>query len=753
MANHYFFTSLLAGAVLTAATSASAQGFEPVAPGNLQAEVQGIMVNLSWEWGNAGEDICSGSFEEEGFSAPWSVKNTYSFAPETGGNWMVYDFTDYPDEPLNHDGSRAALLMMAGDGDGDDLTTFHQDEWLIARPGTGAVYMDFWYFLHQELREVGGYPDFPDHYYVMISRDNGQTWSELWDGRWDMGPTEGMQQASLFLGEPTDENTLVAFNAVSAEEESLYFLWTIDDVHFYTAEQAGDRSLRMSSPQARHPLALNPGISLYRKFSPADRHAKAARRAPESEWLNGGNTTYRVYLDGELIADYLKARSFSDVSSKTSGQHIYSVKAWSEAKDLEYAEASVTADIEDYSFAPARNIQASYEAQDNGRYTISTKWEAPDNELQPDHYNVYVNGKSIGWISSEEELEMGQSGLFKGVYTFAVQACYTLPDGESDMIYATVFPGTVPTPSSLTVDCAGNNAEISWGTPEQTDNAPTAFRLYRGTELLYEGDALAYTDSEVPDGSYDYSVHAVYADGSVSLPVTSHASFGDAVVMEMPYSQDFASAHTPAGWSVELNDPRETVKDMYTWRFDNWFDTEFPQTAGLQDCFASVSGTAAGMNRLETYLVSPAFRIPADTDAAISFDKYYFEEKPGPSGSAQFVLQVTMDNGENWFDAEDLAAAPNGRCTVYLTDYMGQDIRFRWAFMSRNSGVAAIDNVDVHDASGVAEIGTDGTATMDVYTVDGVIVARGISMETVRALPVGMYIIRNGSKTSKVMVR
>lgn len=97
MANHYFFTSLLAGAVLTAAAPASAQEFEPVAPGNLQAEVQGIMVNLSWEWGNAGEDICSGSFEEEDFSAPWSVKNTYSFAPETGGNWMVYDFTDYPD--------------------------------------------------------------------------------------------------------------------------------------------------------------------------------------------------------------------------------------------------------------------------------------------------------------------------------------------------------------------------------------------------------------------------------------------------------------------------------------------------------------------------------------------------------------------------------------------------------------------------------------------------------------------------------
>ena len=81
MANHYIFNSMLALAI-AAAAPVDAQGFEPVAPGNLTTDVNGVLVNLSWEWGNAGNSICSGSFEEDEFAAPWSVKNTYSYAPE-----------------------------------------------------------------------------------------------------------------------------------------------------------------------------------------------------------------------------------------------------------------------------------------------------------------------------------------------------------------------------------------------------------------------------------------------------------------------------------------------------------------------------------------------------------------------------------------------------------------------------------------------------------------------------------------------
>ena len=754
MARLFYIMALLAAASLSAAATAQAQDFSPVAPGALKADVKGTVVNLSWEWGNAGESICSGSFEEETFSSPWSVKNTYSFAPESGANWMIYDFTDYPDEPLHHDGSRAALLMMASEGDDADPTTLHQDEWLMVRPGTGAVYMDFWYFLHPELREVGGYKDFPDHYYVLISRDNGETWNELWDGRWDMGPAEGVQQASLFLGNPTDENTLVAFNAVSADEESLYFLWTVDDVNFYNEAQAAERSVRMSAPKSVRSLDLDPNIPLYREFVPSDPSAKKVRRASESEWLNGGNITYRVYLDDEMIADYIKARYYTDYSDKTPGQHVYSVMAWSEAKDLEYDKATVTADVGEQTFEPARNLKATYTLQSNGKYVIEATWDKPANDMVPDHYDVSVNGKSIGYIDSDSPLEIGQTGLYKGAYTFEVIACYTFPDGESDPVYASVFPGTVPTPGNLRVSLNGNDAELTWTAPEEvSENAPAGYRLYRGTDFLGTVTGLVYADRNVPAGNYSYSVHAVYSDGSVSLPSTRSVAVGDVQPIEIPYSENFASGHIPAGWNVDLVDPYGSVKDMYSWRLDNWFDIEIPENAGMQDYFASVSGVAAGMNRLETHIISPSLRIPEAGKAVISFDKYYFEEKPGPSGSAGFLLQVSKDNGTDWSDVKDLAVEPNGKCSVELGDYSGQTIQLRWAFLSRNSGMAAIDNVEVSYASAVDCIGSEAGETVDVYTVDGVTVARNITAGAVKSLPAGIYILRSGSRTTKIRIR
>lgn len=215
-------------AALFPGTAIPAAAFTPAAPGNLKADVNGIIADLSWDWGNAGEPTLAESFEADAFAAPWSVKNTYSFGTSAGGNWEIFSFEDYEGTALSHDGVRAALIRMAEECDYEDLTTLHQDEWLMVRPGKGAVYLDFWYYIYPELLEVGGYQDFPDHYYVKISRDNGSTWTELWDARWDMGGVDAVQQASLFLGEETDENTIVAFNAVSGPEESLYFLWTVD---------------------------------------------------------------------------------------------------------------------------------------------------------------------------------------------------------------------------------------------------------------------------------------------------------------------------------------------------------------------------------------------------------------------------------------------------------------------------------------------------------------------------------------------
>jgi hypothetical protein len=63
-----------------------------------------------------------------------------------------------------------------------------------------------------------------------------------------------------------------------------------------------------------------------------------------------------------------------------------------------------------------------------------------------------------------------------------------------------------------------NNVALRWGIPE-TEHPPTAYRLYRNNSLLTELPQTAYFDESLPNGSYTYSVRAVYyaADTCESL--------------------------------------------------------------------------------------------------------------------------------------------------------------------------------------------------------------------------------------------
>ena len=737
--------NLLAGItlLLTAGITSvpmESMAYEIVAPGNLQADVKGTVVNLSWEWGNAGKCVLSESFEGDEITEPWQTVDYFSY--DEFGNWMLFDFSEEEDPAMRlcHDGVKSAILMM-GVGDDNDPASYHQDEWLVVSPGTGAVYMDFWYFLHPELLEVGGYQDFPDHYYVQISRDNGDTWEELWDGRWDMGNSESMQQASLFLGEEADENTLVAFHAVSADEESLYFLWAIDDVEFYTAEEAAQRKLEAAPRKASRIADSIAGKPLMRKFTP--RSSVRRKAIGSADWLNNGNVTYRIYLDDEMISDYLKARYFTDLSTKEPGEHTYHVMAWSEALDKEYEAAELKVNIEEFIFPAARNLQLSYEDMGQGKYSVTGKWDAPEGDIAPDYYMVYINGKSMGWIESSEELSAGQTGLYKGVYTMEVEARYEHPEGASARISAAVFPGTIPTPLNITAkNVDAGNVAVSWEAPLEEDHTPEYYKLYRGDALIADNlKALEFVDEEAPVSTYNYSVHAVYADGEVSLPAVLLFDNGEAQPVTLPLEEKFTNGHLPMDWFLELIDPYERVKDMYAWRFDNWFDQEIPAGSGLEEGFASVNGLAAGMNRIESYLYSPSILLPADESAAIAFVKYFNEEEAGPSGPAEFFLEISEDGGISYQNIADLCEKENGEVVVSLQPYAGKTVMLRWGFLSRNSGFAAIDNVRVFGASSVAGIESERNL-FDVITLEGLIMARGVSGEYLHTLPSGIYLLR-----------
>lgn len=740
-------SALASTVVLTAISSANA--FTPVSPGNLQAVTEAGIVNLSWEWGNA-KSLSLHGFEDDTFPpAGWQVRNTFKFGDS--GNWMHY--TQSPDEAVSvvHGGNKSVLVMIAQDGDYADPATFHQDEWLIVQPDEGSVYMDFWYYIYPELLEVGAYPDFPDHYYVHISRDGGQTWHELWDARWDMGEEDAVQQASLFLGEPADSNTLVAFNAVSGEEDSLYFLWSVDDVEFSSSDGEPLSEMKIQHMIRGEKPNIPEGITRYRKFE--SKASGVAQRAPSNEWLNNGNITYRVYSDGKIVGDYLKRRTFTDFTDKEPGEHNYSVLAWCEATDEEFDAADANVEIEEVGTNPARNLKTTVTKDDtNGKYTVEVTWEAPEGDRKPSSYNVYFNGKSIGMIDdSSGALHAGQTGLYKGIYYISIEAVYVYPNGVSPLAEATAIAGTVPTVEGITITRQGEDRILAWRKPSATDLEVSHYLVFRGdTPLDQHNTTCTFTDSDNVRGKSIYSVHVVYSDGTISLPAEIISENEEAPIAELPLKEHFDNGHLPEHWTSELVDPNDRIKDMYSWRFDNWFETEFPDAEYLNGNYASSNGIAAGMNKLENYLITPQVYFNGD-NPGIKFTKIFSDDKPGPWGAAKLLFQVTTDGGETWNDIADLAAEPNGECAYVLPELNGKTAQFRWGFLGRSSGIAAVDDVEISNnmTISVEDISMSESDVVDVFLTSGVLVRQGLSRSELPNLPQGIYILRCKDKAEK----
>lgn len=147
------------------------------------------------------------------------------------------------------------------------------------------------------------------------------------------------------------------------------------------------------------------------------------------------------------------------------------------------------------------------------------------------------------------------------------------------------------------------------GAPSQLELTPqsTVVTLTWNWESSSEQTSTAYTDENVADGSYLYSVHAVY-DKERSLPAEAKVTIGDNNRTFLPIEASFNGGHLPENWDSYIEDERNAVKDMYSWRFDNYFNLQWPwNSEDFNYLNASVSGKAAGMNKLQAYLSSPAF--------------------------------------------------------------------------------------------------------------------------------------------------
>lgn len=726
---------LTTSALLLASLGFNAQAeFNAAAPENLKATANSVIVDLSWDWGNLGAQTLFQDFEGTEFPPEGFVAGEYNQEECT---WIPYTFEEDGELHLAHSGTGTMILMM-----GVDQADNKQNESMYVQPGEGAVYMDFWYYLDPILLEYGAYESFPDHYLVEISRDNGETWTELWDGRWDIGDVQEVQQASLFLGDPADENTWVRFRGVSTEG-SLYVLWVVDDVEFHALGEEPSQApvIRQQKRQAR--ANINKALAsmpLYREFTPAQGARKAPRQVPESEWLNNGQTTWQVSRDGEPLFNYIKTRHYTDSEAKDEGLYTYSVAAWTEADDYVHASADVDVEVTAFDYKQPTNVVAHATPSTGGKWDVSLTWEDPVTDGSvPAQYTIYINDTLLGVMPYGEEYNLGQI-LYPGIYEFSITADYTKPEGSSEPVKARVAAGTHYDPENLQAQVEGSQVALTWTAPAGEDT-PSAYQVFRGDKLLADACTdLAYTDTDVPDGLYLYSVHAVYADGS-SLPATLKVQVGENAPVALPLDQKFAG-HLPADWNLVKVDPLEKLKDMYLWRFDNWFGMTHPGQDG-----ALISGIAAGMSRVEAHLVSPAFI--ASKNTSVSCETWYKDEAPGPLGAAIYRVQISED-GENWTDFMELSTPSEGVKTTEasLAAYEGKKVQLRWGFVSRKSGEAALYRVHITDDTAVDSIDAITDSSAEVFTLTGLRLGSDL-----RNLPAGCYLVKTAKGTRKVLVK
>lgn len=675
----------------------------PATPTNLQAEVDGHKVVLSWQRGGEEGLLTHEGFEGDVFpSEGWETKklNTTDYRC----SWFHYpsdDFTildnwDY--YVYNGEGSTMVYMDM-GYHEG---IAYNQDEWLISPVYDNASYLDFWYYINPMVLEYAQYPDFVDKYCVELSRDGGETWETIWDVRDNHNGLDGWQQASIYLGEPTP-NTRIAFHAqsdMSNEWSMLYFSWTIDDV-MISSSGASSSEVKNVRKNARH--HISEAMQSYKPFeSKADKTVSRSNiaRAKQSEPLS----YYQIYLDGELIADKLLSLSYVDISDKEAGKHTYEVKVVNTNGSSEAASVEVT--IAECTFNAPTNVKVTSEYYDEeGWGEVVITWDAPEGDRKPAYYSVYVNG-----ILSGYEIPLGEFGntwVTKGVYTYEVAAVYLYPNGESARVGEQVAMDTRYTPTDLSAafDAVSGSVSLSWQAAKASEFGIASYKVFRGNTEIAEitPDApLAHTDPNVIPGCYTYSVKALYNDNYLSLPVQQIVSIDDAKAVSLPYVQTFEGDLTPDNWKTEM---LNEVDPMYYWRFDNWFAVESPCGEGN---FASISSMYSEFVNIISALTTPAFdclNVPVGEKVLLSCAMDYLSEYE----MSYLSLEVSTDGGETWEWCTDIYPTDieDYKYEVDVTIVAERNTpMFRFVYDGCGDGYVVLDNfkVEITDEMGVEKV-------------------------------------------------
>lgn len=591
---------------------------KPGAPLNLKVDtIIGHAVSLSWTNPDKGELLFESGFEKANpddlspsFEQGWTVKSTNtSYYACSWFNFPTKDFLEVEYyEDLIHSGKKSAAVFL---DPVEDEHPMHQDEWLISPTVAGAAYLTFYSYIDPRILTDGADTNFPDHYVVVVSTDNGQTWSEpLWDARYDASPKDSWQKVELSLADMPTDKMQVAFRAYgdykTYEEDGdtvnmgLFLSWFIDDVAIY-GSSSDDATV----------------------------------------------AKYKITLDGTDLVSTSNG-FYTDNSKKTEGKHTYAV--YSVAFDgTESEAATVEVELEELIFAAPRNFTCTPTLEPaTGRYTVTMTWDAPESKFQPVSYTIYNGNLTFAVELTEENGKegFGMTGCL-GIYQFSIVAVYESPDGESEPEVRNLALGVRFGANDLRAETSGKDVVLSWKEPYESEFKTASYTLYRSGEKLAEGlKELTYRDTEVANGLYQYSVVAVYEDGVEGVRTNVSHQVGEQVRVKMPYSQAFNTTFCPENWKVVNQSVR--TPDRFSWYFDDQSRLGI-KGRGFEGCYAAIDFIdAPGYSRNAT-LELPAIDLSSAKDRSSITLSFYYSYALG--GIAKVGTEWSID-GEEWYILE-----------------------------------------------------------------------------------------------------
>jgi len=166
---------------------------------------------------------------------------------------------------------------------------------------------------------------------------------------------------------------------------------------------------------------------------------------------------------------------------------------------------------------------------------VTLTWDEPEpSGSEVVEYGVYRDGILIQSLYGNI-LFYNDTALNAGDYEYYVTATYDDPAGESEPSNIETITTTLPAPQNLVAVPNGANIMLTWDPPEMINRTLDSYNIYRNGELLADNiTSLFYIDINVPLGTYEYQVSAIYSggwEGELSDPVGGIVSSANIILL------------------------------------------------------------------------------------------------------------------------------------------------------------------------------------------------------------------------------